>query len=179
MGIDKVSRKAVFLDRDGVILRSAVKDGKPFPPADMEEVEILENVRQALDLLKQAGFLLFVTTNQPDVRRGTKTRRQVEQIHEYLLHMLPLDGIYTCFHDDQDDCKCRKPKPGLILEAAGQFGVDLNQSFVIGDRWKDIAAGQVAGCTTIFIDYGYSEKRPDLPFLLARSLWDSLPLILG
>jgi D-glycero-D-manno-heptose 1,7-bisphosphate phosphatase len=162
VGVDEaVSARAVFLDRDGVLNAAAVRDGRPYPPATVEELRILPGVRAALDDLKRARFLLLVVTNQPDVARGTVPRSAVEAIHDALRTILPLDGIYTCWHEDVDRCACRKPAPGLLLLAAREWNIDLERSFMIGDRWRDTAAGIAAGCRTIFVDHGWSEKRPD------------------
>ena len=111
-------------------------------------------------LLKSAGFRLVVVTNQPDVARGTQTREEVEAIHELLLRTLPLDAVKVCYHDDADRCSCRKPAPGMILEAAAELDVDLSRSYMVGDRWKDIEAGERAGTTTILIENEYPEKKP-------------------
>ena len=156
-----VSVRAVFLDRDGVINRAVVRDGRPFPPASAEALEVLPGVAQALAGLRAAGFLLVVVTNQPDVARGAQPRAVVEAMHADLLARLPLDEIRCCFHDDADGCGCRKPKAGLLTGAARERSVDLPASFMVGDRWRDIEAGQAAGCRTIFIDHGYLERRPE------------------
>jgi D-glycero-D-manno-heptose 1,7-bisphosphate phosphatase len=118
-------------------------------------------VDRALTALKQAGFLLIVVTNQPDVARGTTQKKVVEAINSSLASKLPIDEFFTCFHDNVDDCECRKPKPGALLAAAEKHGIDLAASFMVGDRWRDIEAGYRAGCQTLFIDYGYDEKQPD------------------
>ena len=156
-------KKAVFLDRDGVINRSVIRAGKPYPPASTAEVEILSGVSDALEKLKDVGFLLVCVTNQPDVARGTQKREKVEAIHKLLLESLCLDEILVCYHDDKDKCQCRKPLPGMLLDAAGRFAIDLKKSFMVGDRWRDIEAGQNAGCRTIHIEYGYDEKGPSRP----------------
>ena len=161
MGIDALRRRAVFLDRDGVLNRSIIRDGKPFPPDTVDQLEILPGVEDACSDLRAAGFALVVVTNQPDVARGTQTRALVEQMNQLLVDRLHLDAVMVCYHDDQDDCLCRKPKPGLLSEAAGQLEIDLAKSFMIGDRWKDIEAGRRAGCTTIFVDSGHIEVRTD------------------
>jgi len=153
--------RAVFLDRDGVINRAIVREGKPYPPATVEQTEILPDVHEALQRLKLHGYLLIVVTNQPDVARGTTTRENVEAINAFLGASLPIDEFRTCYHDSADGCDCRKPRPGSLLAAASRHGIDLGQSFMIGDRWRDVEAGQNAGCRTIFIDYGYNEKQPD------------------
>lgn len=149
--------KAVFLDRDGVLNRAIVRNGKPFPPATLSELQIVPDAPMALKDLKALGFLLIGVTNQPDVAQGTLNREVVETINASLLAALPLQEILVCYHDDGDGCDCRKPRPGLLLLAAARHAVDLSSSFMIGDRWKDIEAGRRAGCTTILIDHGYTE----------------------
>jgi D-glycero-D-manno-heptose 1,7-bisphosphate phosphatase len=155
-----VTRRAVFLDRDGVLNRAFVREGKPYPPKDLSELEILPQVPEALQALKAEGFDLIVVTNQPDVGRGTTKREVVDAINDYLRAKLPLDEVVTCFHDGSDNCDCRKPKPGMLLRMQRERGIDLGKSFLVGDRWRDIDAGIAAGCNTIFLDYGYSERNP-------------------
>ena len=154
-------KRAVFLDRDGVLNRAIVRDGKPYPPAHVGELEILPGVAEALAALRAAGFLLIVVTNQPDVARGTTTREAVEEINAALGAALPIDEFRTCFHDSGAGCECRKPKPGALLAAAVLHDIDLSESYMVGDRWRDTEAGQRAGCKTILIDYGYDEKQPE------------------
>jgi D-glycero-D-manno-heptose 1,7-bisphosphate phosphatase len=170
--------KAVFLDRDGVINRAVVRQGKPYPPSDLSELVIPPDVRPVLKQLKTCGFLLIVVTNQPDVARGSQTREKVEEINGFLRRELPLEDVLTCYHDTGDGCLCRKPLPGLILQGAERHQIDLQASFLIGDRWKDIEAGRRAGCRTIFIDYQYNEKKPDRPDYRIFSLTESLSIIL-
>jgi D-glycero-D-manno-heptose 1,7-bisphosphate phosphatase len=160
VGIHLNRRRAVFLDRDGVINRPVIRDGVPCPPATVAETVLIDDADTDLARLKQAGFLLLVVTNQPDVRRGTTSRQDVLAINESLAGRLPLDDFFVCYHDDADDCACRKPRPGLLLEAAVKHRIDLANSFLIGDRWRDVAAGAAAGCRTILIDHGYNERRP-------------------
>ena len=155
-----VASRAVFLDRDGVINASVVRDGKPYPPATPEELEILPGVPEALARLRAAGYLLIVVTNQPDVARGTARRETIDAMHARLRGELPLDAIYACFHDDADDCACRKPKPGMLVNAAKDHGIELPMSYMVGDRWRDLEAGLAAGCQGIFVDRGYNERRP-------------------
>lgn len=171
--------KAVFLDRDGVINRAIVREGKPYPPADLGELEILPGVKDALLTLKAAGYLLVVVTNQPDVARGTTPRETVEAINDALGAALPIDEFRTCYHDSGDGCDCRKPLPGALLSAAAKHGIALSDSFMVGDRWRDIEAGEKAGCHTIFIDYGYTEKQPEAPDYRVSSLSEAADVILG
>lgn len=166
MGIaltNQTLRGAIFLDRDGVINRVVIRDGKPHPPDTVAGLDVLKGVREALSELAAQGFLLFVVTNQPDVARGTQSQSVVDAMHKALSETLPLDGFYVCFHDDRDQCECRKPRPGLLLTAAAEHGISLAESYMIGDRWRDIEAGQRAGCRTVWIDCGYAERAPAEP----------------
>lgn len=173
-------RRAVFLDRDGVINRSLVRDGKPYAPTHVSEFELLPGVSAALNRLRQHGFLNIVVTNQPDIATGRQRREDLDALHDRLKAELAIDAIKVCCHVDADSCVCRKPKPGLLLEAAHEFDIDLGASFMVGDRWRDVAAGQRAGCKAcFFIDYGYPEKGPEQPFTVVKSLENSVGLILG
>jgi D-glycero-D-manno-heptose 1,7-bisphosphate phosphatase len=170
--IKPVRRRAVFLDRDGVINRSVVRHGLPYPPATVAEFELLPGVHEACVQLKQAGFLLIVATNQPDVGRGTTPQSVVDEIHAHLLALLPIDRVEVCFHPGKgaSDCDCRKPKPGMLLRAAQALEIDLAQSWMVGDRWRDIDCGHAAGCRTVFIDYNYSEPLRQKPDFSAGNL---------
>ena len=117
---------AVFLDRDGIINRAIIREGKPYPPAQLAEVEILQGAITSLQRLADSGYVLIGITNQPDVARGTQSRQMVESINSLLQSRLPVREIFVCYHDNLDDCDCRKPKPGLILQAAQKYGVDLS-----------------------------------------------------
>jgi D-glycero-D-manno-heptose 1,7-bisphosphate phosphatase len=179
MGIDQViaPRPAVFLDRDGVLNRTIVTDGVPHPPASVEEVEILPGVVDALARLVALNLPLIVVTNQPDVARGAQTKQAVEQINMFLRHRLPLTAFYVCYHDNPDNCACRKPRPGLITDAAAAYNIDLARSFMVGDRWSDIAAGQAAGCRTILIDLPYSKGSRCEPDYRVRDLPEAVEII--
>jgi len=155
--------RAVFLDRDGVLNRALLRRGLPHPPDTIAELEILDGVREALERLRAAGYLLIVVTNQPDLARGTQSRANLEAIHRCLRERLALDQIRVCPHDDADGCQCRKPLPGMLTEAAAEHGIDVAGSWMVGDRWRDIDAGHAAGCRTILIDYGYPERTPSRP----------------
>jgi len=167
---------AVFLDRDGVLNRAVVREGCPYPPASLDALEILPGVADAVRRLHDAGFLLIGATNQPDVARGTQRRDVVEAMNARLLNEMPITAILVCY-EDSDDCPRRKPNPGLLLEAAETYGIDLSASFMVGDRWRDVEAGRRAGCRTVFIDLGYTERRPDPPAdhtaadLMAAAVW--------
>ena len=154
-------KRAVFLDRDGVLTRALVRDGNAYAPITPAEMEIDADAPAALARLKAAGFLLLVVTNQPDVARGITRREDVETMHATLRAALPVDEIFVCYHDNQDACDCRKPKPGMLLAAAAAHGIDLAASFMVGDRWRDVDAGAAAGCRTIWIDRGYRERASE------------------
>ena len=173
-------RRAVFLDRDGVINRALVRDGKPYPPGRLGEFEILPETAPACAKLKAAGFLLVVATNQPDVGRGTLAREAVEEIHRSMCQSLALDRVEVCYHPGkgQSDCDCRKPRPGMLLHAAEELGIDLRRSWMIGDRWRDIDCGAAAGCRTIFIDRGYNEALRRPPEFRVSNLLEAAELIL-
>ena len=182
MGIDPVTKtasRAVFLDRDGVINRGIIRDGKPYPPETLEELEVLPGVAEALARLHDAGFLLIVATNQPDVARGKQTREMVEAMHAQLADELPIDAFFACYHDEGDGCDCRKPLPGMLLEAAREYDIDLAKSYMIGDRWRDTGCAQNAGCTAIFLDFEYDERQPVPPYIRVQSMGEAADVILA
>ena len=142
-------------------------------------MKVLAGVPGALSSLRQAGFLNIVVTNQPDVATGRIKLETVEAMHQRLKQDLALDDIKVCYHGDADGCDCRKPKPGMLLQAAREFGIDLKRSFMVGDRWRDVAAGQAAGCANFFVDYAYHEKRPEPPYIAVKSLAEACSRILA
>ncbi len=172
-------RTAVFLDRDGVLNATCVRAGVPHPPQTPEEVEILPGVRSALTELAAGGFLLIGITNQPDVARGMQTREMVERINGTLRAALPLQAVYTCYHDNADCCDCRKPLPGLIHRAAADYTIDVAASFMVGDRWSDVAAGAAAGCKTFLVDRPYSQSERCTPDYRVADLLEAARIILS
>lgn len=174
-----MKRRAVFLDRDGVINQVCIRDGVPHPPASVQDLQILPGVAEALSELRACGYVLVVVTNQPDVARGSMTRQSVEDIHLRISSELCVDAILTCFHDDGDDCDCRKPRPGLLLHAARKFDLDVAASFMVGDRWRDLEAGARAGCTTFYVDAGYEERTPVSYDYRVRSLHEAAQIVLA
>jgi D-glycero-D-manno-heptose 1,7-bisphosphate phosphatase len=172
--------RAVFLDRDGVINRALEREGQPYSPASLGEFEILPGVAAACAKLKQAGFLLVVATNQPDVGRGTLKKETVEAIHAEMCRQLPIDRVEACYHPGKglSDCDCRKPRPGMLLRAARELGIDRARSWMVGDRWRDVDCGRAAGCRTIFIDRGYTEQLRQKPDFSAGNLAEAVDIIL-
>jgi D-glycero-D-manno-heptose 1,7-bisphosphate phosphatase len=170
-------RPAVFLDRDGVIVVPQFRDGRSFAPRRLKDFGLYPDAAASLQRLKQAGFLLVVVTNQSGVRNGLISRSEVDAMHETMARELPLDAIKACFHRQADDCECRKPKPGMILEAAVEFSINLERSFIVGDSTSDVEAGRAAGCATVFIDLGYAEPAPTADYIV-YSLAEAADLII-
>lgn len=156
-------RAAVFLDRDGVLNEPIVRDGLPYPPQHADDLVICDGAPSALEALSRAGFALICVTNQPDVARGTMPAETLAEINIRLRSQLPLDDVLVCQHDDADACSCRKPKPGLVHEAARRHGLDPSRSYFVGDRWRDVEAGAAARCRTVLVDRGYAERAPSVP----------------
>jgi len=171
-------RPVVFLDRDGVLNRTTVRDGITRPPASLAEFELLPGVPEALEVLAAAGFALVVATNQPDVARGVTPRENVEAIHARLLATLPLLGVMVCYHDDPNNCDCRKPKPGMILAAAERWSLDAAAGFLVGDRWSDIVAGQAAGCRSLLVETPFSGRLKCHPDAVVADLPEAADWIL-
>jgi D-glycero-D-manno-heptose 1,7-bisphosphate phosphatase len=172
--------KAVFLDRDGVLIACVVREGRPFPPLTMNQVEILPGVAEAVRQLSDAGYLLIGASNQPDVGRGTISREFVETVNRHLLEKLPQIREIDACYDFDDASPRRKPNSGMLLEAARKYDIDLAESLMIGDRAKDVEAGRRAGCRTIFIEQDYQESRPEPPAdFTTRSLLDAAQWILN
>jgi len=172
-------KKTVFFDRDGVLVRSLVRDGKPYAARTIEEFEILPESGDVTRDLAEAGFPLVVFTNQPDVGNGLVERSVVEGMNRTLQQTLPLTAIKVCYHSQTEGCTCRKPKPGMLIEVAREFDLDLSQSYVVGDCKSDIEAGNAAACFTIFIDRGYREQSPDNADNWVHSLAEAKNLILA
>ncbi len=170
-------KKAIFLDRDGVINKTFIKNSLPISPPSFDLLEILPGVKESILRLKKLNFVCLVVTNQPDVSRGKIEKKTIIKMNNYLKDEIKLDDIFVCYHDDRDKCKCRKPKPGLLLDASKKWDINLKKSYMIGDRWRDIEAGKSVGCKTIFIDYDYKEAKPKNPDFTTDSLLNAVHLI--
>lgn len=168
--------KAVFLDRDGVLNQTIFRNGKARAPYVKEDFRLFAGVVEGVALLKAHGFLTIIVTNQPDVARGWVSLEAVHMINQMIRQQVQIDDIKICFHTDEDKCQCRKPKPGMLLEATHDWKIDLSNSFMVGDRLSDIEAGKSAGCRSFLIGDGYQEvssAKPDQQFksLLDASQW--------
>jgi len=172
-----IKKRAVFLDRDGVI-NECIFDKKinSNSPRCLDEFRILPKVEEALSHLKEMNFLLIVVTNQPDVARGITLKRDVEKIHEHMKKNLPLNDIYVCY-DSDDKNPYRKPNNMMFLDAAKKWKIDLSNSYLVGDRKKDIDAGIKSRCKTFFIDYNYNEDKPKNPNYVVKSLFEATEVI--
>lgn len=144
-------KAAVFLERDGVLNHVRVAGRSQMPPMRLEEFHICEDVRKPLEHLRAAGYVILVTTNQPNVGRGLLPRRELDRMHDLLRRALPVDDVLLCAHEESDRCTCRKPGAGLFTEAAFRWHLDLERSFVISDKWQDASAAFVAGCNSVLI----------------------------
>jgi len=182
MGEHEIARRAVFLDRDGVINRVVVRNGIPHPPAGVEEFELYDDVADGCARLKAANFLLVVISNQPDVGRGTQSRQAVEAMNLKMQSALPLlDRVEICYHAGErfgDLCDCRKPRPGLIRSAAGALNVDPKTSYVIGDRWRDVDCAHAAGCRAILIQRNYDETLREIPDFIVANFSEAVGAVL-
>lgn len=154
-------RPAVFLDRDGVLNEAFVENGVPVPPRTMADFRLLPGVVEACRSFADAGLALVVVTNQPDISRGTLRQSDLDAFHEQLRAWLPIDAIMVCPHDNAEGCPCRKPRPGMILEAARRLDLDLNRSVGVGDRWRDIDAARRAGVLSVYIEWNHGERLHD------------------
>ena len=175
---DEVVR-AVFLDRDGVLNANVQRDGRAVAPERLDQFQILPGAADAAKRLKAAGFVLIVVTNQPDVSTGRTTRATIDAMHAEVAKAMPIDEFNACYHVDADNCDCRKPRPGMILDSAKRHGIDLRASFLVGDRWRDTEAGRAAGCTTIYVDYGIAQEGPLHPDRVVKSLAEAADFILS
>jgi D-glycero-D-manno-heptose 1,7-bisphosphate phosphatase len=172
-------KRAILLDRDGVLNYSELRLGKPYAPTRFQDFKIIPGTFEALSSLKEKGFSLAVVTNQPDVGNGKVKKEIVERMNAELLSKLPIDTVKVCYHSQTDGCKCRKPEPGMLIDAAEELKADIFTSYMIGDRWSDILAGKTAGCTTILINRHYNEQSADRPDFTAPSMMAAVTTILS
>jgi D-glycero-D-manno-heptose 1,7-bisphosphate phosphatase len=169
----------VFLDRDGVLVRAPVVGGKSYAVRRLEDFRLLPGTVRAVGALRQAGYKIIVVTNQPDIGNGRVDAATVAAMHERLRERLAPDAIELCPHRQDENCLCRKPKPGMIYAAAERLGIDLTRSVLVGDRWSDIVAGKAAGCYTVFIDRGYVEPKSAIPDAVVRTLPAAVDVIMS
>jgi len=145
-------RPAIFIERDGILNLVQVEKNQPVAPLMAGQMQANPDAVAPLHQLKAAGFLLIATTNQPGLSSGLLSRREIDRMHTFLQQTFSLDDILVCPHDESDFCPCRKPKPGLLTEAAFKWHLDLDHCFVISDKWQDSEAARAAGCTSLLIN---------------------------
>jgi D-glycero-D-manno-heptose 1,7-bisphosphate phosphatase len=174
-----MATKAIFLDRDGVLVIPEFRDGRSFAPTRLETYKFYPEASESLSRLRAAGYKLVVVTNQPDVGKGLISLAVVNEMHDRLRKVMPVDLIKACFHSQAAGCDCRKPKPGMLIEAARELQIDLAGSYMVGDRASDVEAGEAAGCSTVFIDLNYLERRPASPTFTVSSITEAVDRILG
>lgn len=141
----------VFLDRDGVICKLVNDHGALRSPRSLPEFKFVDGVIEFLRCLRGLDLEIAVVTNQPEVKRNLVRKELVEQFHEIIRERTGVEHFFVCWHDDEDMCNCRKPKPGLLFQAAKELGVDLSGSYLLGDRQKDMDAARAAGCQGILV----------------------------
>jgi D-glycero-D-manno-heptose 1,7-bisphosphate phosphatase len=173
-------RPAVFMDRDGTLNVQNVRDGMPFAPTRLEDFKIIDGVPEDCRALKAAGFLLVVATNQPDVGRGDVAQEVIESMHAVLLGKIPeIDRIEVSYDPGRGEKSLRrKPAPGMVLDAAAALGVDLGNSWMIGDRWRDVECGKNAGIRTVYIDYGYTDEHNTFPDYTVKNFHEAASVVL-
>lgn len=153
--------RAVFIDRDDTINKDVPYCKHP------DEFELLPKVAEGIKLLNEHGFKIIVVTNQSGIARGYFSEEMLQKIHEKMINELEqkgafIDAIYYCPHHPDDNCDCRKPKPGLILRAANEHNIDLKRSFMVGDKLEDVEAGKRAGCMTVLVRNKSRREKEDL-----------------
>jgi D-glycero-D-manno-heptose 1,7-bisphosphate phosphatase len=174
-------RSAVFLDRDGTLNKQIIRNGRPYPPEKAEDFELFPDVVEGCARLSLNGFALVVVTNQPDVGRGTQSILAVETMHDILLDLVPsIDRIEVCYDAGKDaSVRRRKPEPGMVFDAASELNLDLNSSWIIGDRWRDVDCGKRAGLKTVFIDFNYDEILNSIPDFSVKSFKEAVDVIVN
>lgn len=150
-------QRAVFLDRDGVLNAVVYREGRPASPRDPAQFMLEPAAPAAVQALQRAGLRTFVVSNQPDIARGRLEPAALAAMMDELVARVAVDDVRICPHDDADRCACRKPQPGLIRELAERWNVELARSYLVGDGWRDIAAGRAAGCRTVLLQQRYNE----------------------
>jgi len=146
-----MGRPAVFFDRDGVLAIPEIRDGQSVAVRRLEDFTVYAEAHESVRRAKALGAIAVVVTNQPDVGNGLVGLEIVEAMHQRLRVLVPVDAVYACYHTRADNCGCRKPKPGMLLRASNDLGIDLQRSIMVGDRTSDVAAGREVGCRTILI----------------------------
>lgn len=153
-----MANRAVFLDRDGVLVRAKVNGNYAHGPLTLEDFELLPDIAGPVRRIREAGFLVILATNQPGIARGYLDWETLNEMHRRLREVVTLDAVEVCPHTDADGCACRKPKGGMLLAAAGRFSIELAASYFVGDTERDVRAAEAAGATPVLIDAPYNRQ---------------------
>ena len=169
--------KAFFLDRDGVINQSLIYKGKPIAPTNLANFKIIKDVKKSLIYLKEKGFLTIIISNQPDISKGLLDKSILKKMNKKIKEKLKIDDIFICKHVNTDRCNCRKPKLGMALEAKKKWNIDLKNSYLIGDRWRDIYLANRLKIKCFYIDKNYSEKKPKKYNFKVKNLFHAIKIL--
>ena len=170
--------KAVFLDRDGVLVKSIIKNRKGYAPRKLKDFKVYKDSSASVEKLNSLGFKIFVVTNQPDVRKKKISKRTLSKMHKILKKKVNIKKIYTCVHSLNEKCSCRKPMTGMLLKAAKTYKINLKKSYMVGDRESDILCGEKVGCKTIFINRNYDEKKPKYQIASVKNIKEAASCII-
>ena len=171
-------KPAIFFDRDGVLTVSKRIQGKGFAPRKLKDFCLYQDAIASTRKTRDAGFLNIVVSNQPDIATGLLKPSVLSEMNDILFQELALDDVFNCRHISENNCNCRKPKPGMINSAADKFNIDLSSSWIIGDRDCDIEAGINAGVQTIFVDRRWASENGFEADFRCKSLGEAVDFIL-
>lgn len=172
------TNKAIFLDRDGILVIPRFSNGRSFAPRSINEFKFYKNIKFYLNKFKELGYLNIVVTNQPDIQNGLLSLDVLKKMNRKILNLLPIDDIEFCIHNSKSNCRRRKPNVGMLEDASKKWNIDLKNSFMIGDRKSDIDSGNQLGIKTIFVDYNYIEKKPLNANFFVDNIYDAFCYIL-
>tara|TARA_Y100000992_G_C21250633_1_gene485670 strand:- start:28 stop:564 length:537 start_codon:yes stop_codon:yes gene_type:complete len=152
--------RSIFLDRDGVIVKSKKIWGKPFAVNLYKEFKFDNYAKKGIVSFKKIGFKIIIVTNQPDYSSKKLALSELNKMHHRIFNELKVDDIYTCLHARKMQCKCRKPNTKMILKSVIKYNIDLSKSYLIGDRKSDIDLANKLNLRSVFIDHNYIERKP-------------------
>ena len=167
--------RAVFFDRDGVLNNLVFRDGDYYSPRNLNNFKFFNDAEKVIHTIRDKGYLAIIVSNQPDIARGYLKKSVLNEMTKQLFDKLSVDDVFYCMHDDPDVEECRKPDPGLIIKAQKKWGIDLNQSLMVGDTEKDQGTAKNAGVKFILISRSYNDhintsnrisKLTDIPLYL-------------
>lgn len=170
--------KAIFLDRDGVVVRSIIINKKGYAPRTLDEFRILPLSQKYCKILKKKKFKLILVTNQPDVEKGLISKKILNKMHQILRDKLELDAIYSSFSTSNKSYN-RKPNPGMLIKAKKKYKLNMDKCFLIGDRRSDILAADKLNCRSVFIDRKYREIKPITQLITVKSFPEAVKYIIN